>query len=79
MNEFSDMEDIVEKIKDVICHEIDGKVFDQDVAKVLEIDRGVLALRKKRNSVPHTEVFRFCRKYKVSIESMIFKNSTVSS
>jgi len=79
MDEFSDMTDIIEKIKDVICHEIDGKVFDINVASSLEMEITTLASRKKRNSIPHLEIYKFCRKYKVSIESMIYKNSTVSS
>jgi len=79
MCEFSDMADIIEKIKDVLCHEIEGKVFDKDVANALKMDNTNLASHKKRNSTPHFELYRFCRKYKISIESMIYKNSTVSS
>ena len=67
------MADIIEKIKDVLCHKINGKVFDQDAANALGINNILLATWKKRNHIPHFKIYEFCSEHDVSIESIVFK------
>ena len=76
---FRDMDDVVERMKDVLSHQVEGYVYDKDVAAELKMDRSALYCLKKKNDVPYLAVFKFCQKHNVSVASMLLKNSTVSS
>lgn len=65
-------EDILERMKDVICHDSGGKVYDKNVAHVLEIDPGALAKLKHHNRIPYDAVTGFCIERSISVNWMLF-------
>jgi hypothetical protein len=69
-----DFNEVIEKIKDIISHKkIDGKVFDKDVAKELNIPQATFATMKKRKSIPYLEIMNFCAMRRISINWMFFE------
>ena len=52
MEEFVPFAEMIERIKDISCRHYDGKVFDKDVASLLDVHHLTLATLKKRNSPP---------------------------
>jgi len=76
MNSFVD---IVEEIKSIISVEIaPKKVFDKDVAHVLEISQMNFATMKKRNKIPFNELLDFCAKRSISINWLLYGQSPES-
>ncbi len=63
----------VECIKDIICEEIGGFVFDKHVAKKLGMTQATLANKIKRDSMPLKEIALFCYKNGVDIKRIVFK------
>ena len=65
--------DIIEKLKDVISEtKAGGKVFDKDVATLLNIPQATFATMKKRNSIPYEEILEFCALKKISVNWLFF-------
>ncbi len=65
--------EIIEKLKDVISESKTGtKVFDKDVATVLNIPQATFATMKKRNSIPYEEILEFCALKKISVNWLFF-------
>jgi len=65
--------EIIEKLKDIISEdEVDKKIFDKDVAKVLDISQSTFATMKKRNSIPYKEILEFCATKKISVNWLFF-------
>jgi hypothetical protein len=71
--------DIVETIKDVVSGEFpDKKVFDKDVAELLDISQMNFATMKKRNKIPFTELLDFCAKRSIAINWLLYNQSPES-
>lgn len=71
--------DIVENIKDIISSEIPGKkIFDKDVAELLEVTQMNFATMKKRDKVPFNELLDFCAKRTISINWLLYGQSPES-
>jgi DNA-binding Xre family transcriptional regulator len=71
--------DIVETIKDVVSAEFaDRKVFDKDVAQLLNISQMNFATMKKRNKIPFTELLDFCAKRSIAINWLLYNQSPES-
>lgn len=67
MNEFCDMREIVERIKDIISLRLGNKnVFDIDVAIELKINKKSMSTIIKRNTIPHKEIMLFCSRYSIN-------------
>ena len=67
------MEEVVERIKDVICHEFKGgKVLDKNVANELGIEQSTLSASKSRNSLPYDELTMFCIRRKINTNWLFF-------
>ncbi|MDM5272388.1 LexA family transcriptional regulator [Sulfurovum sp. zt1-1] len=67
------LNEIIEKLKDVISETMPGKkVFDKDVAQVLNIPQSTFATMKKRNSIPYEEILEFCALRKISVNWLFF-------
>lgn len=67
------MQDIVERIKDVISKDFPkDKVLDKNVAHELGISPGALAVQKTRDLVPYDELTMFCIKRKVNLNWLFF-------
>jgi len=76
MNSFADM---VEEIKSIVSPEFaPKKVFDKDVAEILEISQMNFATMKKRDKIPFSELLDFCAKRSISINWMLYGQSPES-
>jgi phage repressor protein C with HTH and peptisase S24 domain len=76
MNNFIE---IVEEIKSIISSEFNSKkVFDKDVADILNITQMNFATMKKRNKIPFTELMDFCASKSLSINWMLYGQSPES-
>jgi len=66
-------EDVIERIKDVICHEYkDKKVFDKNVAYELGVEAKALSVQKTRNYIPYDELTMFAIRRKVNVNWLFF-------
>ena len=71
--------DIVEEIKSIVSSEFDSKkIFDKDVAEILNITQMNFATMKKRNKIPYEELMDFCAKKSISINWMLYGQSPES-
>lgn len=67
------MNDIVERIKDVISHEYpDKKIKDKHAAFALGIRPDCLKSKKSRGLIPYETVMMFCIHRRVSANWMLF-------
>lgn len=64
--------DIIEKLKDVLATEYDKKIFDKDVARELDITQANFATMKTRNKVPFSNILDFCAIKKISINWLLY-------
>ncbi len=71
--------DIVETIKDIVSGEFtDKKVFDKDIAQLLNISQMNFATMKKRNKLPFHELLDFCAKRSIAINWLLYNQSPES-
>lgn len=75
MNSF---DEVMERIRDVISGEKDGRVMDRDVAKALDLTSGNLATLKSRDRLPIEAIAAFCAKRSISINWILFNQSAES-
>ncbi len=76
MNNFIE---IVEEIKSIVSADLNTKkVFDKDVADILNISQMNFATMKKRNKIPFVELMDFCAKKSISINWMLYGQSPES-
>ncbi len=76
MNSFIE---IVEEIKSIVSSEFNPKkVFDKDVAEILNISQMNFATMKKRNKLPFAELMDFCASKSISINWMLYGQSPES-
>ncbi len=67
------LSEVIDRLKDVISESRVGKkVFDKDVADVLNIPQATFATMKKRNSIPYAEILEFCALKKISVNWLFF-------
>lgn len=66
-------DDIVERIKDVICHEFkDGVVYDKNVAHELGMNQYTFYSCRKRETIPYDELTMFCIRRRVNTNWLFF-------
>ncbi len=71
--------EIVETIKDIVSSEFpDKKVFDKDIAELLDISQMNFATMKKRNKIPFNELLDFCAKRSIAINWLLYNQSPES-
>jgi len=76
MNSFIE---IVEEIKSIVSDELNSKkIFDKDIANILNITQMNFATMKKRNKIPFEELMDFCAKKSISINWMLYGQSPES-
>lgn len=75
MKQFSE---IVEVIKDIISEEINGKVLDKHVAKILSVSPGMLATNKSRNIILFEQLAQFCALKRIALNSILFDQAVES-
>jgi len=67
------LKEIIEKLKDVLSDmDFGKKIFDKDVADILNIPQSTFATMKKRNSIPYKEILEFCAVKKISVNWLFF-------
>jgi hypothetical protein len=70
---------IVEEIKDIISEKFpDKKIYDKDVATMLDISQMNFATMKKRDKIPYLELLNFCALRSISINWLLFNQSPES-
>ena len=71
--------DIVDQIKDIVSEDFPGKkIFDKDIAKLLDISQMNFATMKKRNKIPYEELLEFCARRSIAINWLLFGQSPES-
>lgn len=71
--------EIVEIIKDIVSSEFpERKVFDKDVAELLQISQMNFATMKKRDKIPFGELLDFCAKRSISINWLLYNQAPES-
>ncbi len=72
--ETRNVNDIIELIKDLISLDIGmRKVYDKDVAEVLDISPSQLASSKSRNTIPYIEIVKFALMKDISLDKLLKK------
>jgi len=64
--------EIVERIKDIISNEVDGKVYDYHVAEALGLSTNSIRMYKSINFLPLEQLMVFCSIRKISCDWLIF-------
>jgi len=72
MSNFIETREVIERLKDRLSHEVDGKVFDWHVADELKIPYSTLRIKIMKDKMPVREIVLFCYKRKIDIKSVIF-------
>lgn len=68
--------EIVDKLKDILSKDgKNGKVFDKDVAKALDLSQANFATMKNRGKIPFTNILNFCAKRKISINWLLYNQN----
>ncbi|MEN4046251.1 hypothetical protein [Sulfurimonas sp. NWX367] len=73
-----DFRTIIEVFKEHIANGSNTKVYDKDVANLLNISQSKFATIKKRNSTPFVEILEYCHQKDLCC-SEIFFDSNISS
>lgn len=67
-----DFRTIIEVLKRYVSQEENQKVYDKDIAKLLEISQAQFATIKKRNSIPYVSILKFCKREGISCCEIFF-------
>jgi len=68
-----DFRQIIEILKVYISDEKkSGRIYDKDVAKLLNISQSKFATIKKRNSTPYVELLEYCNKEGLCCREIFF-------
>lgn len=68
--------EIVDKLKDILSKDgKNGKVFDKDVARALDLSQANFATMKNRGKIPFTNILNFCAKRKISINWLLYNQN----
>ena len=71
--------EIVEDIKSIVSKDFMGKkIFDKDIANILNISQMNFATMKKRDKIPFSELLDFCAKKAISINWILYGQSPES-
>lgn len=68
--------DVMDRVATVLERKTGKKVYDKEIGEALGIKAPNFANAKKRNSVPVSKVAEFCAKNKVSINWVLYEQST---
>jgi len=64
--------EVVERIKDIISHEVEGRVFDRHVAEALGLSTNTVRIYKSVDYLPLEQIAYFCAVRNVSLDWLIF-------
>lgn len=72
MNEFVETREVIERIKDIVSGEIDGFIYDYQIADELSIPYSTLRINIMKNRLPLKQIARFCYRRNLQINDIIF-------
>jgi hypothetical protein len=68
-----DFLEVTERLKSVLTQQLQKtKIYDRDVAAALELDPQYYAVIKRRNKIPYEAIANYCKKYRISINWILF-------
>ncbi|WP_457743243.1 hypothetical protein [Sulfurimonas sp.] len=68
-----DFRQIIEILKEYIAYQKRaGRIYDKDVAKLLNISQSKFATIKKRNSTPYVELLEYCNRENICCKKIFF-------
>jgi len=68
-----DFRQIIDVLKEKLSHEnAQERIYDKDVAKVLNISQSKFATIKKRNSTPYVELLYYCKEKELCCSELFF-------
>ncbi len=71
--------EIIEKLKDVLSADgKKGKIYDKDLADVLELSQANFATMKNRSKIPFSNILNFCALKKISINWLLYNQNPSS-
>ncbi|MGM0518210.1 MAG: S24 family peptidase [Campylobacterota bacterium] len=71
-----DVGEIIDKLKDIVSADgKNGKVFDKDVAKSLNLSQANFATMKNRGKIPYSNILNFCALKKISINWLLYNQN----
>ncbi|MDE6945843.1 MAG: hypothetical protein K2P14_01530 [Anaeroplasmataceae bacterium] len=73
------MEEIIEKLKDILASEGQTRVKAMDIAKALNIHPDTFNSMKFRNSIPYKQILNFLEQRKININYFFFGSSPKES
>ncbi len=76
MTNINTFKEISENIKDLISPYHDGKIFNKQVAAILQIDEINFANMIKRNSIPYQSILDFCCRIDEDPRKIFYKSHT---
>ena len=74
-----DMEEVIEKLKDILASEGETSIKTIDVAKALNIHPDTFNSMKFRNSIPYRQILNFLEKRKININYFFYGSSPKES
>lgn len=69
------MDEVIEKLKDILASEGKKNIKNKDIAKELNINPDTFNSMKFRNKVPYKQILNFLQKRKISINYFFFGSS----
>lgn len=73
MSVFITTKETVERIKDIICKDIDGCVYDHHVADALGVEYSALRTAITRDKTPVKEIAEFCYAKGLVVNDLLFE------
>ena len=67
-----DFRSIINILKEYIADGSQEKVYDKDVARLLQISQSKFATIKKRNSMPFVEILEYCKREDLCCSEIFF-------
>ncbi|WP_457747609.1 hypothetical protein [Sulfurimonas sp.] len=67
-----DFRTIIELLKEYLAQNKVDKIYDKDVARLLQISQAQLATLKRRNSTPYVSILEFCHREKLCCSEIFF-------
>lgn len=74
-----EMEEIIEKLKDILASEGQTRIKSIDIAKALNIHPDTFNSMKFRNSIPYKQILNFLEQRKININYFFFRSSPKES
>lgn len=71
-----DFSNVMDRVATILERESESKILDKDIAKALGMSTTQYSNAKQRNSIPYEKIAGFCAKNRVSINWVLYEQST---